>query len=41
LIALLAAWMLGADWLWLVGIWLVGHFAWGARVVWLLHREQV
>ena len=41
LIALLVAWMLGIDGWWLVGIWLVGHFAWGARVVWLLRREEV
>lgn len=41
LIALLVAWMLGVDGLWLVMIWLVAHFAWGARVVWLLQREQV
>ena len=41
LIALLGAWMLGVDGWWLVGIWLVGHFAWGTRLAWLLWREQV
>jgi hypothetical protein len=41
LIALLVAWMLGVYGWWLVGIWLVGHFTWGARVVWLLQREEV
>ena len=39
LIALSVAAMLGVDWRWLVIIWLVGHFAWGARVVWLLWRD--
>jgi len=39
LTALSAAAVLGAGWRWLLAIWLVGHFAWGARVAWLLWRD--
>lgn len=39
LAALIAAAVLGAGWRWLLAIWLVGHFAWGARVAWLLWRD--
>jgi len=39
LIALSAAATLGVDWRWLGTIWLVGHFAWGARLAWLLWRD--
>jgi len=38
LTALGAAAALGAGWRWLLAVWLVGHFAWGARVAWLLWR---
>jgi len=39
LTALGAAAVLGAGWRVLLAIWLVCHFAWGARVAWLLWRE--
>ena len=39
LMAVSAAAILGVAWRWLVTIWLVCHFAWGARVSWLLWRE--
>jgi len=41
LIALSAAAILGVNWQWLVIIWLVGHFAWGARLAWLLWRDTL
>ena len=39
LIAVGTAAMLGVDWQWLILIWLVGHFAWGARLTWILWRD--
>ncbi len=32
------AW-LGGDWAWVVIVWLVGHFSWGARLAWHLRQE--
>jgi hypothetical protein len=27
------------DWLWVVLVWLVGHFSWGARLAWHLRQD--
>lgn len=41
LIALGAAAMLGGGLRCLGMVWLAGHLAWGARIVWILRHEQV
>ena len=33
-----AAW-LADDWMWVVIVWLVGHFSWGARLAWHLGQD--
>ena len=32
------AWF-SADWTWVVVVWLVGHFSWGARLAWHLSQD--
>ena len=41
LIVLGAVALLGGGWQWLGIVWLAGHLAWGARVVWILWHEPV